>query len=162
NYFAVGLKGRFQEEDEPDHLALEQIYELKKPDGSQEQIPMRRAMNAVLRDSFSADCFRGLRRWNRELERRNIDTPLYLPTTSFNRKVGAFAGLPCDPHGKLLSPDEFERRRGEWLPAESDRAMLRELMKPVYEQRKIASWIAPPAKGIDGKPALEFEYVRFN
>jgi len=33
------------------------------------------------------------------------------------------------------------------------------LMKPVLEPGKFADWIAPPAKGIDGKPA-EFDYVR--
>jgi benzoyl-CoA 2,3-dioxygenase component B len=33
-------------------------------------------------------------------------------------------------------------------------------MRPVTEPGKMANWIAPPAKGIDGKP-LDFEYVRF-
>jgi len=161
-YFATGLKGRFQEDDQPDHSALDQIYELRKPDGSIDQIPMRRAMNAVLRDSFVADCARGLRRWNRELERRNVDTLLYLPVPSFNRSVGALSGTPCDPKGNRLETGEFDRRRSEWLPTEDDRALMRQLMHPVYEPGKIASWIAPPAKGVDGRPALEFEYVRFN
>ena len=31
--------------------------------------------------------------------------------------------------------------------------------QPVTEPGKIASWVAPPARGIDGKP-FEFEYVR--
>jgi len=34
------------------------------------------------------------------------------------------------------------------------------LMKPVHETGKIANWIAPPARGINGNP-FEFEYVRF-
>jgi hypothetical protein len=34
-------------------------------------------------------------------------------------------------------------------------------MKPVYEPGKFANWIAPPNKGIEGRP-VEFEYVRLN
>jgi benzoyl-CoA 2,3-epoxidase subunit B len=32
-------------------------------------------------------------------------------------------------------------------------------MQPVYERGKMAAWIAPPARGINGKP-VDFEYVR--
>jgi benzoyl-CoA 2,3-dioxygenase component B len=161
-YFATGLKGRFQEDDLPEHRALDQEYVLRLPNGAVEHIPMRRAMNAVLRDCFVADCERGLRRWNRELERRNVDMRLYLPAVSFNRTVGAFSEVVCDPWGKQLDRDEFERRKGEWLPTEEDHARLSGLMGSVFELGKIASWIAPPAKGIDGKSPLDFEYVRFN
>jgi benzoyl-CoA 2,3-dioxygenase component B len=31
-------------------------------------------------------------------------------------------------------------------------------MQPVHEPGKIASWVAPPAHGINGKP-FEYEYV---
>jgi benzoyl-CoA 2,3-dioxygenase component B len=31
----------------------------------------------------------------------------------------------------------------------------------VYEPGKYANWIAPPSKGIDGKP-VDFEYVKFH
>ena len=33
------------------------------------------------------------------------------------------------------------------------------LMQPVIERGKMAGWIAPPARGINGQPA-DFEYVR--
>jgi benzoyl-CoA 2,3-dioxygenase component B len=33
--------------------------------------------------------------------------------------------------------------------------------KAVVEPGKMANWIAPPARGINGQP-IEFEYVRFN
>ncbi len=122
---------------------------------------MRRAMNAVLRDSYTQDCERGLARWNKELEKRAAGARLYLPAVCFNRKVGAFAGLACDPQGKLLSADEFAARRDEWLPTEQDRARVAELLKPVYEPGKIAGWIAPPARGVNNQP-LDFEYVVFN
>jgi benzoyl-CoA 2,3-dioxygenase component B len=161
-YFAAGLKGRFQEDDEPEHLALGQTYELRKPDGSVDRIPLRRAMNAVLRDAYVEDCHRGLRRWNRELEHRKLDARFYLPAICFNRKVGALAGMTSDPQGHILPAEEFARRRAEWLPTEEDRLRAAAVMKPVYEPGKIANWIAPPAKGIGGKPGLEFEYVQFN
>ena len=50
-------------------------------------------------------------------------------------------------------------RRGEWLPGEADEAYVISLMRPVYEPGKIAGWIAPPAKGINGLPE-QFEYVK--
>ena len=162
-YFATGLKGRYHEASGPyqDHRALDGAYTLRKPDGTVDEIPLRRAMNAVLRDSYTQDCERGLARWNRELEKREVDARLYLPAVCFNRKVGGFAGLPCDPQGKLLAPDEFARRRSEWIAAEADRARVGELLQPVYEPGKIAGWIAPPARGINNQP-IDFDYVIFN
>ena len=58
-----------------------------------------------------------------------------------------------------ISPEEFDKRKGEWLPSIEDREYVRSLMHPVTEPGKIANWIAPPATGIKGKP-FEFEYVR--
>ena len=40
-------------------------------------------------------------------------------------------------------------------------AYVDSLMQRVIEPGKIAGWIAPPVRGIDGKP-WDFEYVRFN
>jgi benzoyl-CoA 2,3-epoxidase subunit B len=160
SYFAAGLKGRYHESkgELADHRALGGSYTLRKPDGSVDEIPLRRAMNAVLRDSYTQDCERGLARWNRELEKRNVDARLYLPAVCFNRRVGAFANVACDPQGKPLAREEYERRRVEWLPTEADRARVAELLRPVYEPGKIAGWIAPPARGINNQP-LDFEYV---
>src|SRR6185437_11642043 len=59
-YFAAGLKGRYREATGyGDHRALDGVYHLRKPDGRIEEIPLRRAMNAVLRDAYSPDCERG-------------------------------------------------------------------------------------------------------
>jgi benzoyl-CoA 2,3-dioxygenase component B len=60
-----------------------------------------------------------------------------------------------------LTADEWDKQRDQWLPSESDAAYVETLMKPVYERGKIAAWIAPPAKGINGQ-AFEFEYVRLS
>jgi benzoyl-CoA 2,3-dioxygenase component B len=40
-----------------------------------------------------------------------------------------------------------------------DAAYVGSLMQPVIEPGKVAHWIAPPARGINGQPA-DFEYVR--
>lgn len=160
-YFAAGIKGRYREHAAnvyQEHRALEGEYELRLPGGAVERIPLRRAMNAVLRDAYAQDCERGLARWNRELAARGLEQRLALPHSGFNRKVGVYAGQSCDPRGNLLASEEFAARRGEWLPTEEDRARNAELMQPVYEPGKIAGWIAPPAKGINGQPP-DFEYV---
>ena len=52
-------------------------------------------------------------------------------------------------------------RRDQWLPSVADEAYVKSLMQPVTEPGKVAGWIAPPAKGINGLPQ-EFEYVRLS
>ena len=77
----------------------------------------------------------------------------------FNRKVGAFAGIEATPDGEGVSAEEWERRKGEWLPTEVDKTHVRSLMQPVHERGKIAAWIAPPRNGINGQP-FDYDYVR--
>ena len=57
------------------------------------------------------------------------------------------------------SEAEWDARRAEWLPTPEDHAFVAEPDGPVVEPGKFASWIAPPARGINGKP-VDFEYVR--
>ena len=47
----------------------------------------------------------------------------------------------------------------DWLPTVEEKAYVKSLMVPCHEQGKIASWIAPPARGIDGHE-FEYEYVK--
>lgn len=49
--------------------------------------------------------------------------------------------------------------RAEWLPNDADETYLKSLMHAVYEPGKMASWIAPPNKGINNIPG-DFQYVR--
>src|SRR5207302_2059163 len=83
----------------------------------------------------------------------------YLSNIRFHRHVGEYAGHFFDLQGNLISKEEFEAKKSEWLPTIKDREYVGSLMKPVTEVGKIANWIAPPATGIKGKP-FEFEYVR--
>ena len=42
---------------------------------------------------------------------------------------------------------------------DADREFIQSLMQPVLERGKMASWIAPPEKGIKDRP-IDYEYVR--
>ena len=75
------------------------------------------------------------------------------------RLVGAYSEGHFDPDGNPLNKDEFEARRHEWLPSKVDREFVKSVQVLVTEPGKFANWIAPPSRGIHGKP-IEFEYVR--
>jgi benzoyl-CoA 2,3-dioxygenase component B len=164
DYFAAGLKGRFREgHDYADHVAVDGIYRLPVVDGSrlvERDVPLRNALNEVLRDAYIRDCQRGVDRWNKSLQAKGVTgLDLSLPSKRFHRAVGAYAGMSFNPEGTLISGEEWDRAVPGWLPTAEDEAHVRALMNPVYEPGKMASWIAPPARGINGKP-LDFEYVR--
>jgi benzoyl-CoA 2,3-dioxygenase component B len=162
DYFASGLKGREHEDKWEDHVALTGSYRLPIiEDGrlTERTIPMRNAMNEVLRDSYIDDNQRGVDRWNRMIAEAGVDYTITLPSRRFNRTMGIYSGHAFDPQGNPISREEFERRKGEWLPSAGDRAYVNELMLPVLERGKMANWIAAPERGIKGQP-LDFEYIR--
>jgi benzoyl-CoA 2,3-dioxygenase component B len=162
-YFANGLKGRAEEAKWDDHQVVESQYKLETVRDGQVvdvEIPMRNAMNEVLRDWYVEDCQAGVDRWNKVLERHGLSDRLRLPDRKFNRGIGQFAGTHFDPDGRMLSDEEWARRKSEWLPAPDDKAFLLSIMnQPIYETGRFANYIAPPARGIKGKP-VNFEYVR--
>jgi len=162
DYFASGLKGRAKEERYPDHVALAGTYEMEVLENGRlvkKSVPLRNAMNEVVRDAYTEDNQRGLDRWNKIIRAAGIDIELKLPSRRFNRKLGLFGGHHFDPEGRPLSDVEFNEKRYEWLPSEKDKAHIRNLMQPVLERGKISHWISPPATGINSKP-LDFEYIR--
>ncbi len=164
SYFAAGLKGRAKEESYPDHVALDAVYRMPVvKDGAvtEEEVPLRNAMNEVLRDEYVEDCQRGLDRWNKRLADAGVSARLTLPSKRFYRHIGLYADMPFDVDGRLLSQEEWNRRQGEWLPTEKDRAYIATLQKAVREPGQIANWIARPARGIKGLP-FEYEYVRLD
>jgi benzoyl-CoA 2,3-dioxygenase component B len=163
DFFAAGLKGRYQEAKKyQDHVAAEGAFPIEVVENGQlvtREVPLRNALNEVLRCEYVKDSERALTRWNKFIAEEGVDATLYLPSTRFHRHVGEYAGHCFDIHGQLISPEEFERRRSEWLPTGEDRAYVRSLMRPVTEPGQIANWIAPPASGINSNP-FDFEYVR--
>jgi benzoyl-CoA 2,3-dioxygenase component B len=163
DFFAAGLKGRFREDTLDEHKAMDQSYRLEVPEGGKlvaQEVPLRNAMNEVLRDEYVKDCQRAVDRWNKSVEKAGLTgLKLRLPHRRFHRNVGPNAGLSFDPDGRMLSEAEFKAREAEWLPTAQDQAYVRSLMHPVTERGKMASWIGPPPKGINGMP-IDFEYVK--
>ncbi len=163
SYFANGLKGRAEEEKWTEHRVVDAIYKLETvKDGEAHvlEIPMRNAMNEVLRDWYVGDCQAGVDRWNKILERHGLSDRLRLPDRKFNRGIGQFAGLHFDPNGRFLSKDEWTRSKHEWLPVPADRQFLLSIMNaPIYETGVFANYIAPPARGVKGRP-VNFQYIR--
>src|SRR2546427_264859 len=148
SFFAAGLKGRYNEERYEDHLALGQPYRMTVVQEGrvvEEEVPLRTAMNEVLRDAYVDDCQRGVDRWNKRLADAGLAERLRLPSKRFYRHIGLYADLPFDPEGRLLAKADWERRLGEWLPADGDRAYVASLQKPVREAGRIANWLARPA-----------------
>ena len=162
-YFAAGLKGRWAEaKDYDEHTALNQWYQMQVVEDGRvttQDVPLRNAMNEVLRDSYIADCARVVKRWNKAIADEGVDFEMKLPDSKFFRRQGIYAGHHFNPEGELITAEEFEANAANWLPTDEDRAYVESLMHPVYEPGKVANWIAPPRRGIN-KQELEFEYVR--
>jgi benzoyl-CoA 2,3-dioxygenase component B len=162
NYYTAGLKGRWLEDRRKDDHKLtdDSIMVDALIDGSvaATEVSALVGLNTDLRREYIADCESGVKRWNKILEEHGIAKRLALPHVAFNRRVGAFAAIEATPEGTVVSADEWERVKGRHLPTDVDKAHVRSLMHPVYERGKIASWIAPPRNGINGKP-FDFDYV---
>src|SRR5207249_735569 len=119
--------------------------------------PALAALNETLRDDYIADCQKGIDRWNRTLS--EVGVLLRLPHHGFNRNVGVFSDHSVTPNGRLVTAEEWESGRAEWLPTAADQEHVASLMRAVTEPGKMAGWIAPPASGIHNKP-VDYEYVR--
>ncbi|HUJ65376.1 MAG TPA: benzoyl-CoA 2,3-epoxidase subunit BoxB [Acidimicrobiales bacterium] len=161
NYFAAGLKGRFQERSRGDdhrlHGACVKVPSLDAGSASEQSVPALSALNNTLREDYIDDCQNGVDRWNRILEPMGV--ALRLPHIGFHRAVGAFAGSHLTPDGRAVPAEEWSRDRAKWLPTDEDQAHVASLMRPVSDPGRMAGWLAPPASGIHAKP-VDFEYVR--
>jgi len=119
------------------------------------------AVNERLRDDYVEDCQIGVNRWNKVMKRHKINFELKLPHRGFHRAIGTFSEAKISPDGNVISQTEWDKNVDSWLPSEEDRAFVISLQKACIEPGKIASWVAPPSRGIDGHP-FDYEYVRFN
>ena len=164
-YFAAGLKGRPNEAKFPDHVERDLVRVLQVADRDRlvsREVAARLAINEDVRDAYIRDCERAVLRWNRTIEDAGVDFLLRLPNRRFHRTIGEHAGHTFTPDGDPISAEEYARRAPQWLPTAEDRAAVRALQTaPVTRPGAFASWIAPPARGINGQP-IDFEYVRFD
>jgi benzoyl-CoA 2,3-dioxygenase component B len=165
NFYNAGLKGRFMETKiDDDHVLTSATYPvLKMVDGKIEIVhePALSAINMRLRDDYSKDCQGGVNRWNKIIEKAGIKFELKLPSVAFNRAIGEFRNIEATPEGKLITKEEWTKRRDEWLPSKADGDFIASLMRPCWERGKYAGWIAAPKVGIDNKPG-DFEYVKIH
>jgi benzoyl-CoA 2,3-dioxygenase component B len=159
----MGLKGRFEEtKKRDDHRLKDDSYPVSGLDGDRAIVseqPALTSLNERLRDDFVADCQRGLDRWNRVIREHGIEAKLTLPHRGFHRAIGNFAEVRLSPDGRLVTQAEWDAGQREWMPTEEDRAYVASLMQPVAEPAKFASWIAAPARGINGQ-AMDFQYIK--
>ena len=149
---------------EDDHVLEDSTYQVPEIRGDKVVFTEQSALTAVnerLRDDYIRDCQRGVDKWNRTIREAGIDFELTLPHRVFHRGIGNFADIRATPEGRIITEAEWDHHHADWLPTDDDKAYVVSLMKAVTEPGKMASWIAPPAKGINGQPR-EFEYVRFN
>ena len=164
-YFSSGLKGRYLESRlDDDHRLTDSLWPVHLVQDGRivlEDWPALTAVNERLRDDYVKDSQRGIDRWNGVLESHGVDFRFTLPHRFFNRHIGTSAGINVSPHGEVISESEWQAQQGAWLPSAEDQAFVGSLMNRVPELGKIAAWIAPPVRGIDGKP-WDYEYVRFN
>ncbi len=162
--FANGIKGRPDEQQYEDHVALDATYDLEIPEDGHvkpEKVSMRNAMNEVTRMAYVRDCEIGLKRWNIQMKRAGHEIQLTLPSPRFRRSIGAWAGLPVDPQGRLIDREAYERALPGWIPGAADRAFVKGLMQKVTQPGRMAGWIAPPERGINNLP-VDYEYVHLS
>jgi len=163
NFYTMSLKGRFEEtKKNDDHRLQDATYPVTEQDGETMTVreqPALQSLNERLRDDYIVDCQRGLDRWNRIIKEHGIDFEFRLPHRAFHRKIGTFADVRVSPEGRLLTEAEWGPKKRQWLPTPEDEAYVQSLMQPVTERGKFATWIAPPARGVNSQP-VDFDYVR--
>jgi benzoyl-CoA 2,3-dioxygenase component B len=141
---------------------MQESYVIEKlVDGKivKEEVPLRNALNEVLRTDYLDDNQKGVDYWNRILTKANIDFEFCLPHRRFNRAIGIYASNRFDTQGNPLTEAEFVANQDKWLPKDEDRQYVTSLMVSVTEPGKYAGWIAPPSKDLNGQ-AADFDYVR--
>jgi len=163
NFYTMSLKGRFEEtKKNDDHRLQDATYPVTEQDGETMTVreqPALQSLNERLRDDYIVDCQRGLDRWNRIIKEHGIDFEFRLPHRAFHRKIGTFADVRVSPEGRLLTEAEWGPKKRQWLPTPEDEAYVQSLMQPVTERGTFATWIAPPARGVNSQ-AVDFDYVR--
>ncbi len=165
NAFNAGIKGRYQEIKLDDDHKLDgetyQVWDFEDGKAVQKDVPALKAINMRLRDDYTRDASGGVGRWNKIIEKHNIDFQMKLPHEAFNRKIGVFADKPFNPDGEIVSGADYDAGLPQWLPTHADGDFIQSLMEPCFEPGKFAGWIAPPRVGIDNKPG-DFEYVKLH
>ncbi len=163
--FIAGIKGRFGEAKiDDDHQLNDDTYTVTRVlDGKLVDVEesAHSAINSRLLDNYFVDAAGGVKRWNKTIERAGFDFAFKLPFKGFKRKVGVFAGDHISPDAEVLSEQEWNARRDDWLCTDADDAFIQSLMVPCKEKGQYANWIAAPRIGINSQPD-DYEYVKLH
>jgi benzoyl-CoA 2,3-dioxygenase component B len=114
-FYVWGLKGRYDEGNQPDE-------------------PDKAHLNEFSRELYRQEVDKLLATVNRQLPEGA--RPLVAPDMKFHRAIGEFAGKTYSVTGQLLSVDEYERHLREVLPTEEEKKLVSGLMRE-------PDWIAP-------------------
>ena len=70
--------------------------------------PALTALNMRLRDDYTADCAKGVERWNKIIEKTGVKFRLELPHVAFHRQIGEFKNVNASrPTGKCIGDAEW-------------------------------------------------------
>jgi benzoyl-CoA 2,3-dioxygenase component B len=112
-----GFKGRFQETKiEDDHRLEHSTYPvLKFVDGEIKRVdePALTAINMRLRDDYTADCQRGLDRWNKIIERIGVELPVRAAARRLPSPDRRVQGHQGEPDGRAGRRRDLEQGEGQ-------------------------------------------------
>ena len=120
---------------------------LKFVDGEIKRVdePALTAINMRLRDDYTADCQRGLDRWNKIIDKTGIAFKFELPHVGFHRQIGEFKDVHVSPAGSLVDEATWNRGKSQWLPSKDDGDFIGSLMTAGHRAGPIRQLDRPAA-----------------
>jgi benzoyl-CoA 2,3-dioxygenase component B len=122
--YVYGLKGRYDEAENPDPADRSQLNEHARALYMAEVHALVDSANRLIREG---------------------EPTLAIPDLRFNRKIGGYAGQPWSVDGRLLTAEQHARHLSEALPQPEDIELANSFMKD-------SGWIASKKAG-DERPA---------
>src|SRR6201999_3228778 len=133
NTFTAGITRRFQETKiDDDHRLENATYPVLKFVDDAIKLRSEQALTGInmrLRDDYTADCQRGLDRWNKIIDRTGVAFKFVLPHVGFHRQIGEFKDVKVSPAGELIDDDAWNRGKSQWLPSSDDGDFIASLMR---------------------------------
>jgi benzoyl-CoA 2,3-dioxygenase component B len=163
--FAAGLKGRYKEDRYDEHKLVGTHVRDGRARRRQGRAP--RTSRCATRSTrccvpstsrtASAASIAGTRR----SRKRASTSSSKLPSHKFHRQIGMWSTHRAHARRQAdrSAPSSMPAAATPGCRATPTRSTSSRPDAPVYERGKMASWVAPPIKGINGLPG-EFEYVR--
>jgi len=136
------------------------------PDGGAEngalveqEVPLRNAMNEVLRDEYSRTASARSTAGTRRCQRGGVKACRSGCQSALPSRAWAPAPPRSSTRGRLISEAGYQARLGEWLITDADRAYVKSLMHGRLRAGQGGQLDRPAGKGINGMP-VDYEYVK--